>query len=134
MKVLTGIELEDIGDERQQRIGMMAAKPSLEYPNPPEVVALGVHQVRGHVEQTSAIMRDSQVGNTRLHWPPFSIATHPVHHLGQQLMVMTLILEEQARDIAHVLVWRPSREGFVGAQSVDLTVSVRFQELKQLAF
>ncbi len=49
-------------------------------------------------------------------------------------MVTTLILEEQARDVAHVLVWRSSREVFVGAQSVDLAVGVRLQELKELAF
>ena len=35
MKVLAGVELEDIGDERQQRVVTLAAKPPFEYADPP---------------------------------------------------------------------------------------------------
>ena len=43
MKVLTGIELEDVGDERQQRLRPLAAKVTFERPYPPEVMALRLH-------------------------------------------------------------------------------------------
>jgi len=51
--VLTGVELEDVRDKRQQRLIMLATKPPFEYPYSPQVVALGVDQLRGHREQIS---------------------------------------------------------------------------------